>query len=476
MMHRKIIAIVSVFALLALLAISVSAQDMPSPQVTVGDQLVLGGFVTVDAVYSEGPGFVVIHRASDGGVAGVSAPLNAGWTYNLRIPVDTSKAEAKMSGMLHVDDNTVGTYEFGTVEGADAPVKVGDQIVNTVFNAQVLDATDQHVTDNSITIRAVAVPVDSWVVIHSGETGKPGGVLGETLVKAGTAADVKVALSAAATSAVWPMLHVDDGVAGTYEFGTVEGADAPVAMNGAVATFPIWTVNHLRVNDQVAVYGDNNPDAAMMTGMTPSITVKSVLSDGPGIVVIHANDNGNAGAILGAAFVNDGLTENVKVDLDPTAGLTPVVWPMLHIDAGTVGTYDGLDVDGVASADGQPVTFTINAAPSITAADQSLTDMGDMGKVLTVKLAVMDAPGWLAIHSDNNGQPGPVIATVLLHKGLNWDIHIPLDPAQAGAKVFPMLHYDTGVAGTYEFGTVDGADSPVFVQKAVAVVPVNITQ
>jgi hypothetical protein len=468
----RILAVVFALVLLALMAISVAAQD-ETPQVTLGDQLVLGGFVTVDSIYSEGPGFVVIHRASDGGVVGVSAPLTDGWTYNLRVPLDTTKAEAQMSAMLHVDDNTVGTYEFGTVEGADAPVKVGDQIVNTLFNAQVMDVTDQHLANNSVVVKAVAVPADSWVVIHADDGGKPGPVLGETLVKAGAAADVNVALTGSATSSVWPMLHVDDNTMGTYEFGTVQGADAPVMLNGEVATFQIWTVNHLRVNDQVAVIGDDNPNATAMT-TTPSIMVKSVLSDGPGIVVIHANDNGNAGAILGAAFVNDGLTTNVKVDLDPTAGLTPVVWPMLHIDAGTIGTYDGLDVDTVASADGQPVTFTINAAPSITAADQSLTDMGSIGKVLTVKLAVMDAPGWLAIHSDNAGKPGPVIATLLLHKGLNWNLHIPLDPTQAGSKVWPMLHYDTGEIGKYEFGTVEGADAPVIVKEQVIVVPVSI--
>lgn len=476
-MHRlKLLLVVSLVALLALLAFSANAQDMPAPQVNLHDnQLVLGGFVVIDSIYSEGPGFVVIHRASDGGVAGVSAALHAGWTNNLRINVDTTKAETTMSAMLHVDDNTVGTYEFGSVEGADAPVKVGDQLVNPIFSAQVLDVADQK-TSGEITVKAVAVPVDSWVVIHSQKDGGPGPVLGQTLVPAGSAADVKVALSEAATSAVWPMLHVDTGAAGVYEFGSVEGADGPVIVDGAVATFPVWTVNHLRVSDQVAVYGDNNPDMAMMEGMAPSITVRSVLSDGPGIVVIHANDNGNAGAILGAAFVNDGYTANIKIDLDASAGLTPVMWPMLHIDAGTVGTYDGLDVDGVALADGEPVTFTINAAPSITAADQSLTDMGEMGTVLTVKLAAIDAPGWLAIHSDNNGQPGPVIATVLLHTGWNWDIHIPLDPTQAGSKVFPMLHYDTGAAGVYEFGTVEGADAPVFVAEQVIFVPVNITQ
>lgn len=459
------------------LAVGVSAQGMPTPQVNLKtDQLVTGGFVTVDSIYSESTGFVVIHRTSDGGVAGVSRPLAAGWTNNLRINIDPRKAEAQMSAMLHVDNNVVGTYEFGAVQGADGPVQVNGELVNPIFNAQVLDVTDQKLVNNEVTVRAVAVPVDSWVVIHADNGGTFGGVLGQTFVPAGTSTDVKVALSGDVTSSLWPMLHVDTGAAGVYEFGAVQGADGPVVVNGTVATFPIWTVNHIRVADQIAVRGDNLPGATEMAPPTPTITARSVLSDGPGILVIHANDNGNAGAILGAAFVPDGLSENVVVELDPTAGLTPVVWPMLHVDAGTVGVYDGLDVDGVAFAGDRPVTFTINAAPSLTVADQAFTEM-DGQTYITVRLAVMDGPGWIAVHADDNGKPaGAVIGTALLHPGANWDVMIPLDPAQAGGRVWPMLHYDTNEMGVYEFGAVQGADAPTMVSGAPVVPAVNIIQ
>src|SRR3954447_16358940 len=115
MSSRKFFVVLAIFTLLTALVFTAQAADTPS--VAIGDQLVLGGFVTVDSIYSEGPGFVVIHRASDGGVVGVSQPLNDGWTYDLRINLDTTKAEPKMSAMLHVDDGAVGTYEFGTVDG-----------------------------------------------------------------------------------------------------------------------------------------------------------------------------------------------------------------------------------------------------------------------------------------------------------------------------------------------------------------------
>jgi hypothetical protein len=61
-----------------------------------------------------------------------------------------------------------------------------------------------------------------------------------------------------------------------------------------------------------------------------------------------------------------------------------------------------------------------------------------------------------------------------LHPGANWHVYIEVDPAKAGTKVFPMLHYDTGVAGQYEFGDVEGADAPVFVGGNVVFAPLNL--
>jgi LPXTG-motif cell wall-anchored protein len=64
-------------------------------------------------------------------------------------------------------------------------------------------------------------------VAHLDENGAPGKVLGHTAVKAGESKDVKIMLSedVPAGGKLWPMLHVDAGTIGTYEF---PGADVPV--------------------------------------------------------------------------------------------------------------------------------------------------------------------------------------------------------------------------------------------------------
>lgn len=368
--------VMSVFALLSTLFVNV--QMAGTPQITVSDQLVLDGYVTIDSIYSESAGFVVIQRASDGGVVGVSQPLAAGWTNNLRIDLNTRLAETRMSAMLYVDDNTTGTYEYSIVEGADLPVRYDNQIVNTPFKVQVLDATDQKIVDGSVTIRSVAMPADGWVVVHSGNKDTVGEVLGQTLVKAGTTTDVSVALTGDLTSMLWSMLYVDNA----------SDIDRPVVVNGSAASAPIWTVNHLRVNDQATIYGSNMPTIANVDKSMVMVHIDSALSDEPGIVVIYADDNGKAGAILGAAYIRKGLTENIHVMLDESADIPPILWTILHVDAGIVGKYEGADVDPIAFVDGEAVIFAINTAPSLTVAGQEAADDG----TITIQKAMTITP------------------------------------------------------------------------------------
>ncbi|MCA9912742.1 MAG: hypothetical protein KC496_05320, partial [Anaerolineae bacterium] len=291
-------------------------------------------------------------------------------------------------------------------------------------------------------------------------------VLGETLVSAGNTAGVVVELSGDITPVLWPMLHVDTGEAGTYEFGTVEGADGPVVVDGQVATFPITVgTPAMRVPDQIVI----GSDATMDMTPNPSLTATQVLSEGAGWLVVHADGGGQPGAVIGFTAVEAGTNWNVVVELDPE-GVTPVLYPMLHVDTGEMGAYEFGQVegaDGPVMVDGSVLTFPINAAPSITY-EGSLD-----GNTLTVSNAVIDVAGWLVIHADNDGTPGAVIGYAPLVPGANHDVTVTLDEAGMTETVFPMLHYDTGELGAYEFGQVEGADGPVVVNGNVVTGPLT---
>ena len=96
-----------------------------------------------------------------------------------------------------------------------------------------VDVSDQAIVDGSINVATVSAGQDGWIVAHLDEGGKPGKVIGHTAVKTGDNKDVKIKLDedVPVGGKLWPMLHIDAGVIGTYEF---PGADAPVIVDGNI--------------------------------------------------------------------------------------------------------------------------------------------------------------------------------------------------------------------------------------------------
>jgi hypothetical protein len=446
------------------------------PEVVVGDQVAFNGVVTIDRVVSAGPGFIVIHvdnGGSPGPVIGFSQ-VNTGENLNVPVEIDTAGITPTLFAMLHTDDGMIGSYEFDGSSGLDNPVSVDGAVVTPAFGVSALAVSDQLLAGDTVTIDSVTVSAPSWVVIHSDNGGSPGPVLGQALVEAGTSANVAVTIAAEGrTSSVWPMLHVDDGTAGTYEFDGASGLDNPIVAGGQVATAQLWTVPHVRMDDQIVLFGDNS--MVMQDRMALMVTADSVLCEAECVLVIHTDNGGSPGPVLGATVLPAGLNRDVTVVFD-MADVTPtaVVWPMLHVDDGTVGVYefDGSSgLDNPVSVDGAVLTFPINIAPSMTYSDQAEAD-----GVIRIDSALIDAAGWLVIHQSADGQPGPVLGQVPLRAGVNTGIEVTVDAAAAGTQVFPMLHYDTNGAGVYEFGAVEGADAPVFVNGNVVVSPLGIAE
>lgn len=110
---------------------------MVTPSVSVADQPVVDGTVTVAQVVSDGPGWLVIHAQADGRpgpILGYS-PVVDGANSNVLVQIDLTSATITLYAMLHTDAGVVGTWEFPG--GADTPVAVDGQIVSPAFNLQV---------------------------------------------------------------------------------------------------------------------------------------------------------------------------------------------------------------------------------------------------------------------------------------------------------------------------------------------------
>jgi plastocyanin len=188
-----------------------------------------------------------------------------------------------------------------------------------------------------------------------------------------------------------------------------------------------------------------------------TVTIEKVVSDQPGWLVIHITRNGAPGPVIGQSPVSEGSNANVEVAID-LAQATQQLFAMLHLDAGTVGEYEFPGDDVPIFVDDVIVNVPFQAAFSIedavTASDQTAAD-----GAISVDLVSATEPGWIVIHAQADGKPGPVIGFAAIEVGNNANVSVEIDLAQATETLYAMLHLDLAAAGEYEF---PGDDAPVF--------------
>jgi hypothetical protein len=340
----------------------------------------------------------------------------------------------------------------------------GNMVVSS-FTYHAIAAFPQIVHD-SFTAANIVTDAPGWLAIRQEVDGEPGPVIGVAPLQAGNNTNVTVPVDGEVTDTVFPMILTDAGQAGTFE----DGADSPVVVDGVLAVTEVSTTPAIAAFPQIAVNAENFDISNMALAVgdeatPPTFTIASVLSDGPGWVVIHSDNDGVPGEIAGFAPVNDGLTTNVVAELDPDL-VTPVLWPMLHTDDGEVGTYEFGTVEGTDApviVDGNVVAFPVSVAPHISTQAQPISEDG----TVTIARALIDANGWIAIHASVNGEPGPVVGFSPLMPGLSTNVVVDVDLSSVEDadtdQIFPMLYYDTGEAGIFEFDPTEVEDGPVVV-------------
>jgi len=138
------------------------------------------------------------------------------------------------------------------------------------------------------------------------------------------------------------------------------------------------------------------------------VTVSEVVSDGPGWIVIHIQADDAPGTVIGFSPVEEGSNSDVEVEID-TALATPILYAMLHTDAGTVGTYEFPGADGPAMVEGQMVnpSFSVTglpeAAPTEAAGSGTGTPAAPAAGTGGVEVALSESPDLGQFLVDGNG-------------------------------------------------------------------------
>jgi predicted lipoprotein with Yx(FWY)xxD motif len=397
--------------------------------------------------------------------------------------------------------NPSPTQSVGAVSGTpDAAIPATGNQPGVVVHDQTYDGT-------TVMVAKVFSKGPGWIAIHAQQGGQIGPVIGYAPLKDGENDNVTVKIDPTkATSTLYAMLHVDAGVIGTYEF---PGPDVPYMASGQMISPPF--------NVSMGAASNLTPKVTIQDQDVSSgkVTVDDVVSAGPGWVDIHAqNPDGTLGAEIGYTAVHAGDNRNVSVTIDPRK-VTPTLYAMLHVDAGTPGVFESTGADTTVLLNGQKVgspfkntaggqpasaspTGAASAAPTMPAmavtptspqasptpipytSSAAATPAGN-GMVMatpsggakplvkvsdqqvqngTVKIddVVSAGPGWIVIYAVTNGQPDQALGYTHLNDGDNQNVIVKIDTTKPVDALYAQLQVDAGTVGTYEF---PGPDVPV---------------
>ena len=117
-------------------------------------------------------------------------------------------------------------------------------------------------------------------------------------------------------------------------------------------------------------------------------------------------------------------------------------------------------------------TAAPTATGSLTASDQTSN-----GKSVVIQAVDIQGGkgGWIALHADLNGKPGPVQYEVAVPAGASTNVSLPTAGGIPTGSYWPMLHVDDHAIGTYEFPTVPGADLPATANGAIVMKMIKVT-
>ena len=186
------------------------------------------------------------------------------------------------------------------------------------------------------------------------------------------------------------------------EFVTVEGDAMALPVPGAAITEqPAGSEAAATENRDVAAPATDemamaglvlNGDPAALKIVDGILTLPSITSPQAGWLVVHADDGGTFGPVIGYAALAEGENTDVIVPIDTDAA-TETVHLMLHEDGGVVGTYEFPGADAPVIVDGAPVSMAYAVgAPTMTEAVAAPATSGDTAAAPAAGVETAAAP------------------------------------------------------------------------------------
>jgi hypothetical protein len=186
------------------------------------------------------------------------------------------------------------------------------------------------------------------------------------------------------TETFFAMLHADNGSYGIFEF---PGSAGPVKDDSGNLITPSFNITST-LSSSVTIEDQEIVD--------DKVIVKQAISAGQGWIVIHADNEGSPGTILGYSPISHGVNTDIEVKLS-SSDRTSVMYAMLHTDEDELGLFDfpGPDIP-VKDDSGAVITpsFIItNFSGTTTTTETTTTSTSTPGFSLVSVLVILGLTG-----------------------------------------------------------------------------------
>jgi len=188
------------------------------------------GEVVIERAVNNEPGWIVVYNDFEGLTADLLgyAPLAAGVSRGITIPLNGNNITPMLHIMVHEDAEPEGEFNY---PGQDGAVLNEGRLMLFSFETDTgsyVVTEDQRLgADGTVQIPLIVTDVETWVVVHASAGGEPGAIIGRRTVPAGVHRDVRVEVEAdEATPTLYVALHLNLGEADEFEYPN--GPDTPL--------------------------------------------------------------------------------------------------------------------------------------------------------------------------------------------------------------------------------------------------------
>lgn len=424
------------------------------------------GKLVFPRVVTSRDGWLVVYAQLDNELNEIlgQTSISSGVNEDVVVQIDPLQATQTVVAMLHVDETQLGKFDYPN--GPDAPLEYETAVIATPIQLQfqlsqpVITVANQEVTeDGTLAVESVLTPIAGWLVIHADDAGELGKYLGAVPLAEGLNEGLRIHIPwRDGTPTLYAVMYEDNG---RTERLDLPGEDVPFIANGnpVIEAFSVTYPPDVYVLDQPIV------DAGFV--------VERVISNGPGYLVAYYDNEGEPGLIIGSQALEDGLNEQVRVDILESA-LTSILHIRIHEDTEPGDDFDFPRVDPpVYYEDRLPPTITFSTEPGnyLITADQTITDTASSVEI-TVPYAIVDVPAWLVVYASEEGQRGEILGFTSLNPGVNRDLVVEVDGAQLTDTLYAVLHLDAGEVGEFEYP--GGEDVPLQRNRQILQVPFQV--